>query len=85
MAALRRAVLASGVITPKSHTFRHSWWLRHVGVRPGHATHLLERGQDIRMIQEFTASSDVKITIFYNHVCSYGVVVVTSSENLLYS
>jgi integrase len=48
MEALRRAVLASGIITPaKSHTFRHSWWLRHAGVRPGHATDLLERGQDM--------------------------------------
>jgi integrase len=85
MAALRRALLAPGIITPKSHTFRHSWWVRHAGVRPGHATHLLERGQDIRMIQEFTVDSDVKITIFYIHVRSYGVVVVTSSANLLYS
>jgi integron integrase len=66
--AVARAAARAGIDKRVScHTLRHSF-----------ATHLLERGYDIRTVQELLGHSDVSTTMIYTHVMNKGARAVKS-------
>jgi integron integrase len=72
--AVRTAVRRTGLSKRITcHTFRHSY-----------ATHLLEQGVNIRIVQDLMGHADVKTTEIYTHVMQKNLQSVTSPlDNLL--
>jgi len=71
--AIAKAAREAGIVKLCGpHTFRHSF-----------ATRLLEKGYDIRKIQELLGHKDVKTTMIYTHVATVGAGIVSPLDGEL--
>ncbi len=71
--SVKIAVDRSGIIKRATcHTFRHSF-----------ATHLLENGVNIRIVQELMGHADVKTTEIYTHVMEKNISAISSPLDIL--
>ena len=71
--AVKIAVDRAGITKRATcHTFRHSF-----------ATHMLENGVNIRIVQELMGHADVKTTEIYTHVMEKDISVISSPLDLL--
>ena len=70
---MARAGRSAGLRHPlHCHTFRHSF-----------ATHLVERGVDIRSVQQLLGHQSLETTMIYTHVARQGVTSVASPLDAL--
>lgn len=68
MKAFKTAVTKAGITKQATvYTLRHSF-----------ATHLLENGYDIRIIQELLGHANLQTTMIYTHVASKNILGVRS-------
>ena len=64
----KKAVTEAGIVKHATvHSLRHSF-----------ATHLLEKGTDIRTVQELLGHSNVQTTMIYTHVAKKNILGVKS-------
>lgn len=71
--AVKAAVKRTGIVKPvRCHTFRHSF-----------ATHMLEDGVNIRVLQHLLGHADVKTTEIYTHVMEKNIFALSSPLDTL--